>query len=532
MSYFFAQVAQLEASRVPFALAVIVETKGSTPRHQAQMVIKADGTIIGTVGGGMLERYVIKEALQALHAGESRLISGNLSQHGATALHMDCGGSAKILINVFGQLSQLILIGGGHVNRAVAHLAQPLGFNVVVLDTYAPNLAENLFPEGTQCVFGKTLKEALDKTDITSNAYAIIATNHEDRIALTALTNKKLCYLGIMASRHKSQVLLNLLRQHGVAEDIVHTIRSPIGLDIGAETPEEIAVSILAEMLSVKNNTSALPLYQKLPLTQKRLVLIRGAGEMASGVAVKLHKAGFEIVMLDIAEPTSIRNTVSFSEALRSDQMTIEGISAKKVNNRTEVLDQLKNHHIAIMADPLGKYIQDLAPYFLIDAILAKKNLGTDINMAPVVIGLGPGFAAGKDCHAVIETNRGHNMGRIIYEGEAEVNTGIPGDIFGYTKERLVRSPADGVINTQTKIGELVKQDQIIAYVDKTPVVSPIEGMLRGLIYSNTSVLEGMKIGDIDPRGAAIDPFTVSDKARAIGGGVLEAMLYLSKYLH
>jgi len=212
--------------------------------------------------------------------------------------------------------------------------------------------------------------------------------------------------------------------------------------------------------------------------------------------------------------------------------MTIEDVSAKKANNRTEVLDQLQKHHIAIMVDPFGKHIQDLAPYFVIDAILAKKNLGTDINMAPVVIGLGPGFTAGKDCHAVIETNRGHNMGRIIYEGEAEANTAIPGDIFGYTKERLVRSPADGVINTQTRIGELVTQDQIIAYVDKTPVVAPINGMVRGLIHSNTSVLEGMKIGDIDPRGAAIDPFTVSDKARAIGGGVLEVILYLSKYLH
>jgi xanthine dehydrogenase accessory factor len=250
---------------------------------------------------------------------------------------MDCGGSVKILINVFGQLSQLILIGGGHVNRAVAHLAHRLGFNIIVLDTYAPNLAKNLFPNGTQCIFGKTLKEALDQTDIAQAAYAIIATNHEDRIALSELANKKLCYLGIMASRHKSQVLLNLLRQHGIAEDIVHTIRTPIGLDIGAETPEEIAVSILAEILSIKNNTSALPLYRVLPLTQKRLVLIRGAGEMASGVAVRLYKAGFQIVMLDIAEPTSIRNTVSFSEALRNNQMTIEGISAKKASNRTEL---------------------------------------------------------------------------------------------------------------------------------------------------------------------------------------------------
>jgi xanthine dehydrogenase accessory factor len=529
MSHFFAQVAQLEALCVPFALAVIVETKGSTPRHQAQMVVKTDGTIIGTVGGGMLERYVIKEALHALRIGESRLVSGNLSQHGAAALHMDCGGSVKILINVFGQLSQLILIGGGHVNRAVAHLAHRLGFNIIVLDTYAPNLAKNLFPNGTQCIFGKTLKEALDQTDIAQAAYAIIATNHEDRIALSELANKKLCYLGIMASRHKSQVLLNLLRQHGIAEDIVHTIRTPIGLDIGAETPEEIAVSILAEILSIKNNTSALPLYRVLPLTQKRLVLIRGAGEMASGVAVRLYKAGFQIVMLDIAEPTSIRNTVSFSEALRNNQMTIEGISAKKASNRTEVLHQLKKNRIAVMADPLGNHIQNLAPYFVIDAILAKQNLGTDINMAPVVIGLGSGFTAGKDCHAVIETNRGHNLGRVIYDGQAEANTGIPGNILGYTEERLVRSPADGIINTQAKIGELIKQGQLLAYVDKTPVVAPIDGVVRGLIHSDISVYKNMKIGDIDPRGETINILTISDKTLAIGGGVLEAILYLTQ---
>ncbi|QQS16990.1 MAG: EF2563 family selenium-dependent molybdenum hydroxylase system protein [Neisseriales bacterium] len=530
MNHFFAQIAQLEALRIPFALAVIVETKGSTPRHQAQMIVKTDGTIIGTIGGGMLERFVIKEALEAIRLGEPRLISGNLSHHGTEALHMDCGGSAKVLINVFGQSAQLVLVGGGHVNRAIAYLAHRLGFSITVLDTYAPNLAEHLFPEGTQCILGKKLKAAIDEVNFNPATYVIIATNHEDRVALATLANQSIRYLGIMASHHKSQILLNMLLQNGVPETVVHHIHSPVGLDIGAETPEEIAISVMAEILSVKNQTSALPLYRMTALQKERLVVIRGAGEMGTGVAVRLHKAGFRIAMLDVAEPTSIRNTVAFSEAIRLGSMTVEGIQANKANNRSEVDTILKQNCIAVLVDPSGNHIQSLSPTYVIDAILAKKNLGTEINMAPIVIALGSGFTAGQDCRAVIETNRGHNLGKVIYEGCAEDNTGEPGSIMGYAHERLVRAPIDGRFIAKARIGDLVKKTQIIAYIDKTPVLAPIDGMLRGLIHSGAAVHQAMKIGDVDPRGSKIDPMTISDKARAIAGSVLEAMLYLAKF--
>lgn len=260
----------------------------------------------------------------------------------------------------------------------------------------------------------------------------------------------------------------------------------------------------------------------------KEMVIVRGGGDIASGVIQKLYRCGFKVLVLEIENPTCIRRAVSFSEALFEDEMEVEGIKAVKVRNIEEIEDAWKNNKVPVIVDPKGSYINLLKPKAVVDGILAKKNLGTYINMAPITIALGPGFEAGKDVNVVIETNRGHNLGRLIFNGEAQADTGAPGNIGGYTKERVIYSPCDGVINNVRVIGDIVKKEEPLAYVGDYIVRATIDGVLRGIIRNNSKVYKGLKIADIDPRlEERKNCFTISDKARTIGGGVLEALIYL-----
>jgi xanthine dehydrogenase accessory factor len=257
------------------------------------------------------------------------------------------------------------------------------------------------------------------------------------------------------------------------------------------------------------------------------VVLIRGAGEMASGVTHRLHRSHFKIWMTEIPHPLAVRREVSFSEAIYDGEKEVEGIRAKLVSKPEEIEMVWKKGDIPILVDPDGKKTRHfLKPDVLIDAIMAKKNLGTQVKDAPLVVGLGPGFTAGKDVHMVIETNRGHNLGRIILDGTAEPDTGIPGDISGYTIERLLRTMKRGIFHPQKSIGDRVNKGAVVAVVDDFPVIAKISGVVRGVLREGIEVKKGMKVGDIDPRGKKDSCFTISDKARAIGGGVLEAILY------
>ena len=262
------------------------------------------------------------------------------------------------------------------------------------------------------------------------------------------------------------------------------------------------------------------------------MILIKGAGDIASGVAVRLHHSGFPIVMTDLPHPTSIRRTVCFSEAILKGSYTVEDVAAEFAENVGFVPAILARGHIAVLADPEASCIVKLQPDAVVDAILAKKNLGTTIQDASVVVALGPGFTAGIDCHAVIETMRGHDLGRVILNGTAQPNTGIPGNISGFTTERVLRAPRDGVFMEVCHIGDLVKKGDCIATVDGEPICSAIDGVIRGLLPSNTPVYAGMKSGDVDPRGVITNCTTVSDKARAVGGGVLEAILMLNRRMN
>ena len=258
------------------------------------------------------------------------------------------------------------------------------------------------------------------------------------------------------------------------------------------------------------------------------LVVIRGAGDIATGIALRLWRAGIQTVMTDLPAPTAIRRTVCFSQAIVHGETSVEDVTAKQATSAKAALDILKTGCIPVLADPEGACIPVLKPDAVVDAILAKKNLGTKITDAPVVVGVGPGFTAGVDCHAVVETMRGHYLGRVIHEGSAIPNTGIPGLIGGFAGERVLRAPADGVFHQLLDIGAQVKMGDVDATVDGQPMVCTLDGVLRGILADGTPVFKGMKAGDIDPRCEIKHCYCASDKALAVGGGVLEAVLALT----
>ena len=257
------------------------------------------------------------------------------------------------------------------------------------------------------------------------------------------------------------------------------------------------------------------------------IVLIRGGGEVASGVAHRLHRSHFKICMTEISHPLAVRREVAFSEAIYEGEKEVEGVRAKFISKPEEIESLWKKGNIPILVDPDGKRTRKfLNPDVLVDAIMAKKNLGTQINDAPFVVGLGPGFTAGENVHIVVETNRGHRLGKMILSGTAEPDTGIPGEIGGYAIERLLRTMKKGIFHPQKSIGDRIHEGAVVAVADDFPIIAKISGIVRGLLREGVEVKKGMKVGDIDPRGEKQSCFTVSDKARAIGGGVLEAILY------
>ena len=261
------------------------------------------------------------------------------------------------------------------------------------------------------------------------------------------------------------------------------------------------------------------------------LILVKGAGDLATGTAVRLYRAGFQVVMTDVAQPTAVRRTVAFSQCIYDGQTTVEGITARKAENRDQVRDILAAGEIPVLVDPQASILPQLPFMAVVDAILAKKNLGTTISDAPIVLALGPGFTAGVDCHGVIEIKRGHDLGRLILEGAAIPNTGVPGDVGGYTTERIIRAPADGPFEPVAQIGQQVNLGDVVAKVNGIPVTAQLTGIVRGMLPAGIPVTAGMKSGDIDPRCEVRHCFTVSDKARAIGGGVLEGILYFGRRL-
>lgn len=253
-------------------------------------------------------------------------------------------------------------------------------------------------------------------------------------------------------------------------------------------------------------------------------ILIRGAGDLATGIASRLYGAGYRILMTEIETPLTVRRTVALSRAVYEGESQVEEMKGIRVSDQKAAETVMEQGDIAVMADPDMACREWFRPDVIVDAILAKRNLGTRITDAPFVIGVGPGFTAGQDCNCVVETKRGHTLGNIIWKGSAIPNTGVPGNVGGYTIERLIRASEDGKIEPKVRIGDQVEKGQVVAFTGGVPVYAQMSGIVRGMLQEGADVTRNLKIGDIDARAEESNCYTISDKARAIGGGVLEAV--------
>lgn len=267
----------------------------------------------------------------------------------------------------------------------------------------------------------------------------------------------------------------------------------------------------------------------------EKLIIVRGGGDIATGTIHKLWRCGYPVLVLEARYPSAIRRHVALSEAVYDGESKVEDMSCKKVDTLKEAWKVLNTGAVPLMTDPGCQILKEIRPFALVDAILAKKNLGTHKGMADITIGLGPGFTAGKDVNLVVETMRGNDLGRTIEQGEAMPNTGVPGVIAGFGEERVIHAPAAGVFHSEHKIGDMVAKGEKLAVIidtegKQTVVPASMDGLLRGLIRDRYPVTEGFKIADIDPRKSEYENcFKISDKARCIAGGVLEGILYLER---
>jgi xanthine dehydrogenase accessory factor len=260
------------------------------------------------------------------------------------------------------------------------------------------------------------------------------------------------------------------------------------------------------------------------------LALVKGAGDLASGVAYKLREAGYSVVMTETRQPTAVRRTVAFAEAVYEGRVSVEGVEAVVADDDDAIADLLAAGVIPVVVDPGAELRHRLRLNLLVDAIMAKRNVGTSRSDARVVVALGPGFYAGRDAHAVVETMRGPTLGQVILNGEALPNTGIPADRRGYSEQRLLRSPGDGWFHPLKQIGDGISTGELVGMVGTLPVVSQLDGVIRGLLREGLWVKSGLKLGDVDPEATLADCYRISDKARAIGEGVLRAASLVRAY--
>ncbi len=255
------------------------------------------------------------------------------------------------------------------------------------------------------------------------------------------------------------------------------------------------------------------------------LVFLRGGGDLASGVALRLFRCGIQVIIAELPRPLTVRRSVSFAQAVFDNKVTVEDVDGVLVNSPTEIWETLNRGSIPVIVDPDASCIKILRPAVLVDARMTKQAPETSMDAARLVIGLGPGFTAGLNCHAVVETQRGHFLGRVIWNGHAEKDTRVPESVLNHQSERVLRAPADGILQTRVGIGESVRANQVLADVGGQPIAAPFDGILRGMLQDGLQVTVGMKIGDLDPRMDHRLVHCISDKSLAVGGGVLEAIL-------
>jgi xanthine dehydrogenase accessory factor len=479
----FRKAGRLAEKRIPFVLVSFSEG------NKAKALVTGTSFDYYAPSGLVGEETVRSHALEAFSTGKT--------------IRIDDG-----LYDFVGRMARIILFGGGYVSQEVATLAYRVEIPVIVVEERESWATKGLFPHALSRIVVKAMQDAVPLLHLSKHDAVLLTKDSVEEALIGALLDSDASYVGMLSSRKKAYKWRN------------PKFYAPVGLDIGGESPEETALSIVSEIEKVMHHESGNSLRD-----ENRLIIVRGAGDLATGTIIRLAHAGYPVLALETGTPTVIRRTVSLAEAMFSGVATVEDVTAKRIASSDEAYPLIDAGIVPILADSEGKAIAEMHPEVVIDAIIAKRNLGTHITDAPLVIALGPGFTAGVDCHVVIETQRGHNLGRIIRSGSAAENTGVPGVIAGYGIERVIHAPCEGTFNHAGKeIGDLVEEGETIAMIGEVPVKTVIAGKLRGLLRDGLAVTKGFKVADVDPRGKEAIHTTVSDKANAIAGGVLEAV--------
>ncbi|WP_340097713.1 selenium-dependent molybdenum cofactor biosynthesis protein YqeB [Salinibaculum salinum] len=535
----FGELTDLIDQGEPAAMLTVVGKEGSAPRDVGtRMLVTADEEY-GTIGGGTVEGLAI-EAARAVLAGDAGpgVRTYELEKGGNTG--MVCGGQVDVFVDRIGGRSRLLIGGGGHIGAELAALAVELGESVTVVDDREEYADADRFPGGVE-VLHDDYGDALRDLPMGPETAVVSATrsNTFDQDVIAAALDGGAGYVGAVASDTKAEHITDSLVEDGYSRRELADVRTPVGLELGGGSPSDIALAILAERSADRHGTSGERASQ---LALDDLAVVRGGGDLGSGVAYRLHQAGYPVVVTDVAEPTVVRRAVAFGTAMYEGEITVEGAVGRRANGIDEAVEILADGDIPVIADPEATIAEELGAAVLVDAIMAKgkRDTGTRRDDAETVVGLGPGFEAMADADrgkvidgdaipvdAVVETDRGHQLGRVFYEGTASDYDGIPGEREGFTTERVLRAPADGTWETAVDIGETVSADGVVGYIDSSPVETQIGGLVRGLIHDDLTVSEGTKLGDVDPRGEAVDYEKISDKALCLGGGVLEAVLRL-----
>jgi len=534
----------------PVAMLTVVATSGSAPREVGTRMLVTPDTTAGSIGGGSMEGLAIAAA-RAVLAGEepAGVRRYDLEPGGNTG--MVCGGSMEVFVERLRGQPRLVVAGAGHIAAALAPLADRLGYAVTVVDDREDYADEGRFPEGTRVVHGD-VGEALADAPLGAESSVVVATRSGtfDRRAVAAALDGGAGYVGLVASETKGRRVLDGLADDGYDRVALARVRTPVGLDLGGGRPADVALSVLAELHAARHGASGAPMTR---LNLDDLVVVRGGGDLASGVVYRLHRAGFPVLVTEVAQPTAVRRAVAFAEAVYAGETSVEGVVGRHVADVDAAVEALEAGVVPVLVDPDAAVVDALVPAVVVDATMAKgaRDTGTRRDDAPLVVGLGPGFVAvppderadgGTDdepsegwtppgdggpipVDAVVETDRGHELGRVVHDGTASPYTGVPGTREGYTSERVLYAETDGTWSTEVDIGDLVEAGDVVGRVDDAPVTAEIGGLVRGLVHDGVPVSEGTKLGDVDPRGAAVDPTKLSDKALCLGGGVLEAVL-------
>lgn len=522
----FEDAAALVEDGDPAAMLTVVGKQGSTPRDVGTRMLVTAETEYGTIGGGTVERLAVEDAREVLDGNANPGVrTYDLEPGGNTG--MVCGGSMDVFVDRIRGQARLYVAGAGHIGQQLAPLAHSLGYAVTVVDDREEYADPERFPDGVEAIEGD-YGDALADVPMGSDAAVVVATRSGtfDQRAVAAALDGGAGYVGLVASERKAEHVLDSLAAEDYRRRDLARVRTPVGLDLGGGSPKDIALSVLAEAHMDRHGASGA---RATRLSLDDLVVVRGGGDLGSGVVYRLHQAGYPVVVTEVAEPSVVRRAVAFGAAMFEDSVDVEGVTGRRAGDVDDAIAILDDGDVPVLEDPDASVASELDAAVLVDAIMAKgkTDTGTRRGDADVVIGLGPGFEAGADVDAVVETDRGHELGRVFYEGTASAYDGEPGERRGYTHERVLRAPTEGTWETDADIGDLVSAGDVVGTVDGQAVSAEIDGLVRGLVHDGLAVAEGAKLGDVDPRGESVDYEKISDKALCLGGGVLEAALRL-----